>query len=152
MNGENKKPPYVLEALLKKRRWDLDAASVEIATARHAVELRAQEASRIGKSIEELEREIREVCADGERIEPARHEALSTYLEDRRQALIMQIAELKKAEEEYEQTRHRLFRIKQGVMVLEKHKEGKDREHAQQALRNEQHQADDLWLQRRQEE
>lgn len=152
MDGESKKPPYVLEALLKKRRWDLDAASVEIAAARQTVDLRAQEANRIGRAIEELERELREICTNGAKIEPARHEVLSVYLGDRRQALMTQIAELKMAEEELEQTRSRLFRIKQGVMVLEKHKEGKDKEHAQQVSRSEQVRADDLWLQRRQED
>lgn len=152
MDGDTKKPPYTLEALLKKRRWDLDAASAEITAARLAVEQRAQESNRIGQSIEELEQELRELFSGGAVIDPARQEVLSAYLDDRRQALKRKIAELKKAEQEFEQSRHRLYRIKQGVMVLEKHKEGKDREHAQQVSRKEQLLVDDLWLQRRPEE
>jgi flagellar export protein FliJ len=143
------KSPYSLDALLKKRRWDLDSASAETIEARLLVEKCAEECRHLGESIAALEDEIRSVIANGKPIDTTRHSLLGVYLADRRVTFKAKQAELRNCEEEFEKRRHRLFKVKQGVMVIEKHKEGVQKEQAQHELRNEQNQSDDLWLQRR---
>lgn len=152
MSVESKKPQYTLEALLKLRRWDLDGASAESLRARQSLDECALESQRIGQAIADLELELRELFRGGTSIDTGRHVVLRGYLEDRRQALQAKLAELRQAERVFETARHRLYRIKQGVMVLEKHKDGKEKEHMRELQRGEQQQLDDIWLQHRQEE
>ena len=146
------KSPYSLDALLKKRRWDLDSASAETIEARMLVERCADESRLLGESIAALEGELRSIFASGKSIDTTKHEVLGAYLSDRRKALQTKLIELRSAETEFEKRRRRLFTVKQGVMVIEKHKEGKEKEYAQHELRKEQNQSDDLWLQRRQDD
>ena len=143
------KASYSLDALLKKRRWDLDTASAETNEARLLAEKCAEACRLIGESITAIENEIRNVIANGMSIDTTRHRVLGVYLTDRREALKSKQWELKILEDEFEKRRHRLFKVKQGVMVIEKHKEGVQKEQALHELRSEQNQSDDLWLQRR---
>lgn len=143
------KSAYSLDALLKKRRWDLDSASAETNAARMRVEQCVQASRVLGESIAALEEEMRNVFITGKPIDTTRHDVLGAWLADRRRALQVKLAELRSAEAEFEKKRHHLFKVKQGVMVIEKHKEGREKEQSVHDRRQEQNQSDDLWLQRR---
>jgi flagellar export protein FliJ len=139
-------PQYTLKGLLTMRRGDLDLSRVETTKARDVLDQAAEDARRIGLTISEIEEELRAVCETGATIDPGRHAALSGFLKDRRQAMLKQMTELRNAEQLYEQSRNRLHRVKQGVMVLEKHKETKQQESEIEASRREQKLMDDMWL------
>jgi len=140
-----------LNSLLKVRRWDLDTAKTETLQARLNVESRAQESERVGGVIQQLENDLRGCCDRGTTIDPDRHASLSVFLKEQRQALLTKLNELRLAERNYEQSRARLYRVKQGVMVLEKHLDKMDDEIRREELRHDQLQQDDLWLSRRRE-
>lgn len=140
-------PEYTLKGLLTMRRGDLDSSRAEITKARDVLERAAEEVSQTGKTIAEIEVELRSLCETGATIDPSRHAALSGFLKDRQQVMQKQKAMLQYAEQLYEQARNRLHRVKQGVMVLEKHKETKEQEFKTDASRREQKLMDDMWLQ-----
>jgi flagellar export protein FliJ len=147
MNQRGGGPEYPLKGLLTMRRGDLDLSRVETIKARDALECAVEESRQIGMAIAEMEEELRAVCETGATIDLGRHAALSGFLKDRRQAMQKMTAELRHAEQVYEQSRNRLHRVKQGVMVLEKHKETKQLEFKNEETRREQLQMDDMWLQ-----
>ena len=140
-------PIYSLKGLLTVRQGDLDVARLETNKAREVLDRTAEECRRIGMTIAEHEDELRAVCECGGTIDPGRHAALSSFLKDRRQALQKQSEALRQAEQAYELSRNQLHKVKQGVMVLEKHKEGKQLEYRTEADRREQQILDDMWLQ-----
>jgi flagellar export protein FliJ len=140
-------PHYSLKGLLTVRQGDLDVARLETNKTRDVLERAAEECRRVGMTIAEAEEELRATCGRGVTIDPTRHAALSSFLKDRRQALQKLAIELRQAEQAYELSRNQLHSVKQGVMVLEKHKEGKQLEYRTEANRREQQLLDDMWLQ-----
>ena len=151
MNDTNRKGGSPLKSLLKVRRWDLDTAKTETVQARQNVEICARESEQIGGVVQQLENDLRGCCDAGAVIDPDRHVSLSVFLKEQRQALEKKLDELRLAEKTYEQSRNRLYRVKQGVMVLEKHLDKVDDEIRREELRRDQLQQDDLWLAKRRE-
>ena len=139
-------PKYALKGLLTMRRGDLDLSRVETTKARDVLDRTVEETRRIGTAIAEIEEDLRAVCETGATIDPTRHATLSGYMKDRLLAMQKKMVELRNAEQLYEQSRNRLHRVKQGVMVLEKHKETKQQEFEIETSRSEQKQMDDIWL------
>lgn len=147
MGNNGKRFRYSMDPLLKVRRWDADIAKAEEIRALHDVNERARETREIGESIAGVEASIRETYQGGA-INAQWCISLSRFLECRRQDFSGKQDELRKAENAHEQVRYKLHTAKQGVLTLEKHREGKRAEHELDAQREEQKSADDLWLQR----
>ncbi len=147
MENSGKRFRYSMDPLLKVRRWDADIAKAEEMRALHDVNERARETREIGESIAGLETSIRETYQGGA-INAQWCVTLSRFLECRRQDFRGKQDELRQAENAHAQVRYKLHTAKQGVLTLEKHRDGKRSEHELNAQREEQKLADDLWLQR----
>lgn len=149
MDNPDKQFRYRMEPLLKVRQWDLDVAKADEVRAHAVVKERAEASERVQRAIVELEAAIRLAYTAGASIDADRHQRLTVLLKTRRTEYQERLAELQQAEKMHEQTRRQVQRVKQGVLTLEKHKEGQQAERDQDRFRHEQKQLDDLWLLRR---
>lgn len=149
MDNPDKRFRYRMEPLLKARQWDLDVAKADEARARTVVRERAEASERVQRAIVEVEATIRQAYTAGASIDADRHQRLTILLKTRRSELQERLLELQQAEKLHEQTQRQVQRVKQGVLTLEKHKEGQKSERDQDLFRHEQKQMDDLWLLRR---
>lgn len=140
------KSGYPLEALLKIRRIDLDHAQVAILKARGELDRITNQQQLLAQTIQSVESELRELCESGGVIDQGRHQAMITFLTDRQLVMKEMTQEVKRAEQHYEQTRSQLGQARQGVKVLEKHKDKQIQERVRETARKEQLTVDDLWL------
>lgn len=149
MDNPEKQFRYRMEPLLKARQWDLDIAKADEIRARAVVKERAEASERIGRAIVEIEIAIRQASTAGANIDADHHQRLTILLKMRRAEHRERLAELQQAEKMHDQSRRHVQRVKQGVLTLEKHKEGQKSERDQDVFRHEQKQMDDLWLLRK---
>lgn len=146
MKSGYKRFHYPIEPVLRVRRWDLDAAKAEQVRAGRVLSERSDEARQLGASIAALEAMLREAHQQGAAIDMDRQRGLTAYLASQRQDFQAKLEELRQTQQAYDATRLASLEAKQKLMVLEKHKEGKQQEHMQDHVRQEQKQSDDLWL------
>lgn len=139
---------YPIESVLRVRRWDLDAARAEQECAGRVLNERNDEAHQLGASIAALETMLREAHQQGAAIDMDWQRGLTAYLAGQRRDFQDKLEELRQAQHAYDATRLAVLEANQKLMVLEKHKEGKQQEHMQDYIRQEQKQSDDLWLMR----
>ena len=140
---------YRLEALLKQRRWERDASTLQERTARQVLQAQVDEARRAREALEAVEHALRDAYRAGASIDPRQHEAALLYLGRAREALRAKAGQAAGAREVHERTRESLLRAVQAVRGLEQHRGNRSREHARERQGQEQQKQDDLWLTRR---
>lgn len=137
---------YSLDPFLKKRKLDWAAVKVEETQAKSIVERRENEATSIQGAIGEIEHRLRQSAERGVSIDRDQHQNTSHYLKYTRRDLAEKRKQVDQANKIHEQIRRNLDTIRQGIKALEKHKANKQAKHAQDALRREHNQLDELWL------
>ena len=140
---------YQLEALLKKRRSELDAAIAEEAAAVQALEGMKKQRAQIEDSIARTEEEMRAASSPGRPIEQEKLDLARKYLRQKREELERKEQEVQKAEKLCEQLRQQKNTIRQSIKTLERHREAKRTEREFELRRAEQRGLDELWLLRR---
>jgi flagellar export protein FliJ len=137
---------YRMEPVLSIRRWDMDAAKAEEVRAGRVLNDRSEEARQLGESIATLEASLREAFQQGASIDMNWHQRFVAFLASRRQDFKEKLDELRTAQLVYDEMRLALSKAKKNLMVLEKHKEGKQEANVLEEVRQEQKRMDDLWL------
>lgn len=140
---------YSLNALIKKREWELSAIQEEVSQAASLIDEILQSISGIGKNIEELEINMRDASRNGTGIDP--HHAMTTreYLIQKRKEREDMKDRLADANKKYEELFKKLNEANKAVLTLQKHKKGQRKifnQDLQSAIFKE---ADSIWLSRR---
>lgn len=146
MDNDKSRREYPLGALIRRQTWELDAARAVALEARGKVDRHAEISRRIGQSVADLEGELRDMYGRGESIDRDQQQVKASYLAVQRGELRRSVEELRKAELAYEASRRKLLTIKQGEMVLEKHRDGWRQARELDQRRNEQQSLDESWL------
>lgn len=137
---------YSLDPFLKKRKLDWAELKIDESQARSVVERREKEAASIQGVIGEIELQLRSAAERGASIDRDQHQNLSRYLGRSRRDLTEKQKQVVQASKVHEQISLRLREIRQGIKALEKHRIHKQSQHAQESIRLEHNQVDELWL------
>ena len=137
---------YSLEALIKKRNWDLDVQRMEEARARQILEQRNDEQQQLEDYIAELERGIREAGARDVQLNPDRYNAMTAFLNDQRARLEEKKKQAAQARRIHDQIIDQIQSVRKSIKSLEKHKERKKKDFEMVANRSELIENDDMWL------
>jgi len=137
---------YSLEALLRKRQFDWKAVKLEETTAERAVSHGAVRVEEARGTIEQAEELLREARRDGTPIDATRQELLLNYLGQQRLELQERQQRLQRSRDVHTQIQSNLDGIGRGIKSLEKHRAGRQAEHALTQYGIEQRGVDELWL------
>jgi flagellar biosynthesis chaperone FliJ len=150
MMDADRKFIYRLEALIRLRGAERDAAGAEATQAKREVERRARECDEIGQAIALLEALLREQRAGGRAISVDEQVRTQDYLRLRRAVLEGKQRELADASRTMLRLLGEFQKKRQEARTLEKHRERQrsrfTQTHARAALTT----ADDQWLRRKQ--
>jgi hypothetical protein len=140
---------YQLQALLKKRRSELDTVIAEEAAAIQALDGLNKQRADIEHAIARAEEEMRAASRPGCAIDQEQFDLARKYLRQKREEFERKAKEVQKAEKVCEQLRRQKNAIRQGIKTLERHRETKRAEREVELRRSEQRGLDELWLLRR---
>lgn len=137
---------YPLDPFLKKKKLDWAGAKLEETQAKAVLDLHKDKAAAIQGEIEEIEQSLRQSCEPGALIDRDRQRNMANYLKHTQSGLKAARQQVDDADKAHEQISREASAINQGIKALEKHRSGKQAEHAQEARRREYNQLDELWL------
>lgn len=140
---------YSLEALLRKRNWDLDALRQEERETYALVESQFAICEELQAQKRDVEAEIRASSARHSDIQPEMYTALRTFLTEKREALSVANTRLDEVKETHAEIMERVLAAKQSVRTLERHRDTKEAEYRIEQERAVIKQSDELWLLRR---
>lgn len=144
----NKAFRYSLEALIKKRSWDLDVQRTEESRARQIVEEIEQQINMLENCITGLEQDIRDSRKENTILQPDKYHATLIYINDQRKIALNKKEELRKAVDVHEQILAQVEALHKSIKGLEKHKEKKRALHDKEVQNWVLSQSDELWLMR----
>jgi hypothetical protein len=140
---------YRLEALIRLRSAERDAAKASAAQAAREVELRSRECDAIGHSIEHAEGELRALCASGASIAIDEQMRLQAYLRQERARHKAKRRELGEAVQNMARLSNEAQTRSRDTRALELHRDRKRRAFDVDRQRAALNAADELWLARR---
>lgn len=137
---------YALEPFLRKKKLDCSGATLQEARAKTTLDRQTERAAKIKSEIEAIERSLREACAPGAAIDRDRQRNISDYLKHAQRGLTAARREVEDANAVHDRVSREANALRQGIKALEKHRSGKQAEHAVEIRRREYNQLDELWL------
>lgn len=137
---------YSLEALLRKRNWDLQALSLEVQQALVYKEHQQRICEDMRLKILGGEDALREHHAMNMEIQPEQYNALLMFISDLRDALVVAEGRLREAADKHSELFDKLVVSKQSIKSLERHKELRRLDHRVEEQREEIRDSDELWL------
>lgn len=137
---------YSLDALLKKRRWELDSLRAEEQAARGVREQHQAECAVLTDTISAVEAELRSEQAPDRPIRPELYQVLGGFLRHKRESLTEAQERLASAEREHEDAVNRVVAMKQSLRALERHREAKENEFRTEQDREAIRASDELWI------
>jgi flagellar export protein FliJ len=149
VSADERKFAYRLEALIRLRSAERDAAGAQAAEAAREVEQRSRECDALVHGIERAEGELRALCASGASIAVDAQLRLQAYLHAERQRLRDKRRELDEANQRMARRRAELQERSRDARALELHRERKRVAFDLERQRAAHHAADESWLARR---
>lgn len=137
---------YSLEALLKKRSWDLESVRLEEVEAREAREKQQARYDTQAARVMATEEELRGRNAPDSAIDAERYQALMVFLGDARRVLSEEQTLVDAAEAQHAEVLERLHFAKRSLRALERHRDRKEEEFRLEEDRKGIRESDELWL------
>ena len=146
--GRRKPFRYPLEALLVQRRWDVDALSQELATARQALAACEQEAGRLAAIMVAANDAVKRLRTNGAALDLSREQLLAGYRDRQEELLVDKQAEAARGLALCEQIAEDLARSRRALQGYEDHRADLLGQHRHAADSAAAKAADDAWLAR----
>ena len=137
---------YRLASLLKLDQWEGGLLGVELRRARHLLEEKQRLQREIDQRIGDAQAAMRDLHRDDAHIPREKRRVLAAYLDEQYAVAATRSADLKRAEQLFEQIMAQRVAKQKRIRALENHREREQEQHDTEQERAGQRAADELWL------
>lgn len=137
---------YRLASLLKLDQWEGGLLGVELRRARHLLEEKQRLQREIDQRIGDAQAAMRDLHRDDAHIPLEKRRVLAVYLDELYAVATTRSADLKRAEQLFEQIMAQRVAKQKRIRALENHREREQEQHDAEQDRAGQRAADELWL------
>lgn len=137
---------YRLASLLKIDQWEGGLLGVELRRARQVLEEKERLQREVDQRIEHAQAAMRELHQDQARIPLEKRRVLAAYLDEQYAVAAIRSADVKRAEQLFEQIMAQRLAKQKRIRALENHRGREQAQHDTEQDRAGQRAADELWL------